>query len=713
MKVGDSMPEILGRSGPGVCGMLWIFTACMDTSKPSPPRLPEALRCDTVFQEFGVQRPDPYYRLRERNHPEVIRHLENENNYTKAVMAPYKELTQAVLEELVARIPPEDEGYPYFYKGWFYGFYYESHREYPVHYRSRTQEAEIKEVLLDENVVAQGASYCDVGDLDLNPAGNILAYTVDFSGNRRYAVWIKDLSSGSTHEEITAVTDGSVVWSADGKYLFYTEKDPVTLRPYKVFRHRLGSPKEQDELLFTETDETFYCHLSKTSDEKFILIESHSTESTEILFAPAEGPFRFLPLIPRQRGHLYDADFHDSRWILRTNYKAPNYRLMALPPGAQFPDQASEIIPEQDYLIEDFDLTRHWLAWEGISNGDSHVYYTAWHDFQPRRMDFGPQPQSVVLADNNDYSLPYVRVLYNDLKTLPTLYDVVPGENPVFRFRKKINFAFDPDMYETARVMVPARDGEEVPVSLVWRKDRFREGQNPLLLYGYGSYGISLTPYFSSARLSLLDRGFVFALAHVRGGQDRGRPWYDAGRLLNKKNTFYDFIDCAEGLIQRKWCAPRQVMAMGGSAGGLLMGAVLNMRPDVWAAIVAQVPFVDVLTTMLDPSIPLTTGEYDEWGNPHVEKFYHYIRSYSPYDNVPRAAFPPVLVTTGLHDSQVQYWEPAKWVLRLRDNNTGPHPILLYCEMEAGHGGRSGRYGPLEEVAREYSFLLHYAGITK
>lgn len=687
--------------------------ACMSDQKTTPPQFPESLKTDTVFREFGHERPDPYYRMRERENPEVLEHLRRENAYTKAVLAPLRELRDNLLDELMGRIAPDEEGYPYFYKGWYYGFYYLPSKEYPIHYRSRSQEAQSKEILLDENEIAKGKAYCDVGSLEVSPDGTLLAYTVDFVGNRRYAVWVKNLVTGEVREEVPARTDGNVVWAADNQTLLYTDKDPLTLRPYRVFSHRIGDMPHNDRLLYTEEDETFFCSLGKTSDERFILLECSSTESTEILYAPAEAPAAFVPIIPRQRGHLYDADFHEGHWIVRTNAGAPNYRLVALPFGEKTLEKARTLVPEQSYLIEEFDLGRRWLAWEGVYKGGSTVFYTRWDRIEPREVNLGEHPRAITLAENLDYDLPYFRILYNDLKNVPALYDVRPGADPEFRFRRKLNFPYDPEPYVTLQVEAPARDGVRVPVSIIYRKDLFAKGKNPLLLYGYGSYGISLLPYFSSARLSLLDRGFVMAYAHVRGGQDMGRAWYDAGRLLNKKNTFTDFIDCAEYLKKEGWGAPDKIMAMGGSAGGLLMGAVLNMRPDLWAAVVAQVPFVDVLTTMLDASIPLTTAEYDEWGNPNQKEFYEYILSYSPYDNVPQAPFPPVLVTTGLHDSQVQYWEPAKWVLRLRDRNTGSHPILLYCDMEAGHGGKTGRYSALEEVALEYTFLLRAAGIEK
>lgn len=687
--------------------------ACMPERKPTPPKFPDNLRTDTVFREFGQERPDPYYRMRERENPEVLEHLRRENAYTKAVMAPLRDLQNTLLEELMGRIAPDEEGYPYYYKGWYYGYYYQPSKEYPVHYRSLSQAGQVKEILLDENEIAKGKPYCDVGSLEISPDGKLLAYSVDFIGNRRYAVWVKNLVTGVSREEITARTDGNIVWAADNRTLLYTDKDPQTLRPYRVFSHRVGESPENDKLLYTEEDEAFFCSLGKTSDERFILLECASTESTEIQYAPADAPECFKPLIPRQRGHLYDADFHENNWIIRTNVGAPNYRLVALPLGENTLERARTLIPEQSYLIEEFDLGRTWLAWEGIYNGSCKVYYSTWEQIQPREVNLGEHPKSVTLAENLDYDLPYFRVLYNDLKSVPALYDVKPGAEPEFRFRRRLNFPYDPEPYASLQVEAPARDGNKVPISLIYKKDLFAKGKNPLLLYGYGSYGISLLPYFSTARLSLLDRGFVLAYAHVRGGQDMGRAWYDAGRLLNKKNTFFDFIDCAEYLKKEGWGAPDKIMAMGGSAGGLLMGAVLNMRPDLWAAVVAQVPFVDVVTTMLDESIPLTTAEYDEWGNPNQKEYYEYMLSYSPYDNVPKASFPPVLVTAGLYDSQVQYWEPAKWVLRLRDNNTGHNTILLHCDMEAGHGGKTGRYSALEEVALEYAFLLKAAGIEK
>ncbi|MCX7768142.1 MAG: S9 family peptidase [Flavobacteriales bacterium] len=704
--------QFVSASSPSVLIIFMLFPSCME-NKSTPPSLPESLLSDTVFEKFGIKRSDPYYRLRERDNPLVLQHLKNENDYTSRQMAPLQQLRDKILDELVARIPPEDEMYPTYYKGWYYGYYYQAGKEYPIHYRSRDQNATEKQVFLDENELAKEKPYCDVAAIEFSPDERYLAYAVDYVGNRCYSIYVKDLNSGQVREEVPNISEGGLVWTADSRAFLYVEKDPQTLRPYKVRCHRVGTPQRDDALLYTEEDETFSCGVSKTTDEKFLLIECASTESSEVLYAPAAGVLQFKPIIPRTKGHLYDVDFHENRWIICTNYQAPNFRIVALPFGKNSPQDFKEIVPQQPYLIEDFALTRFWLAWTGISQGSCDLYCTSWKELKPQKIDMGGAPHSVELHGNLDYNVPYVRFSYNDLRTIPMLYDVEPGKPPVFRFRRKVNFHYDEDKYHTLLLQAPARDGAHIPISLVYRKDMFKRRKNPLLLYGYGSYGISLLPNFSSSRLSLLDRGFVLAYAHVRGGQDNGRAWYDSGRLLFKKNTFYDFIDCAEFLKLQGWCAADKIMAMGGSAGGMLMGAVLNMRPDLWAAVVAEVPFVDVVTTMLDETIPLTTAEYDEWGNPNDPKYFKYMLSYSPYDNVPHAAFPPVLVLTALHDSQVQYWEPAKWVLRLRERNTGPNPILLHCEMEAGHGGKTGRYSALEEVALIYTFLLHWAGINQ
>jgi len=469
--------------------------------------------------------------------------------------------------------------------------------------------------------------------------------------------------------------------------------------------------ENRDRLIFEEKDETFICDVVQSSDERFLLVESQSTETTEIRYTSLDNPATLQVILLRERGHLYYADSFEDSWIIRTNYRAPNFSIVSLPKGKCHVKDFKTIIPEQEYLIEDIVVNSSWMAWEGIFDGSLDVYYITWNDLKIQKVTFSNNSHITELAYNNDFNLPYLRIQHTDLKTPATLYDVYPGEKPEFRFRRKLNFTHNSEDYEDKLIHVPSRDGKQIPVSLIYNKNIYKKGQNPLLIEAYGAYGISFTPAFRFTLFSLLDRGFLYAIAHVRGGQDMGRFWYEEGRLLNKKNTFFDFIDCAEYLKNNDWCSPEKIFASGGSAGGLLMGAVLNMRPDLWAGIIAHVPFVDVVTTMLDESIPLTTGEYDEWGNPHQKEFYEYMLSYSPYDNIPDAKFPPILVTSGYNDAQVQYWEPAKWVLRLRERNTGKNPIIFFCEMETGHAGKSGRYDVLEEYAREFAFLLHHAGL--
>lgn len=673
---------------------------------------PIAPKQEKVHELHGDQRPDPYYWLNERTNPLVIRYLEEENTYTKQVMAGTEDFQVRLFEEMKGRIKQTDESVPYKSNGYWYYTRYEEGREYPVYCRKRESLDADEEVFLDVNELAEGHAYFEATGLSISPDNKILAFGTDTLSRRIYTIRFKNLVTGEILPDTIENTTGGSCWASDNQHVFYSVKDEQTLRSHQIFRRKLG--EDQSVMVFEETDETFNAFVYKSKSKKYIIIGSDSTLTSEYRILEAsdpEGEFRIFQ--PRIREHEYGIAHFEDRFYIVTNHKAKNFKLMVTPESATGMKNWKEVIAHrEDTLLEGIELFSKFMVVDERRNGLTHLRIMDQTTQTEHYLDFGEEAYSAGTSVNPDFDTDWLRFSYTSLTTPGSTFDynMATREKKLLKQQEVVG-GYDPMEYQTERHYVQTPDGAAVPMSLVYKKRFGIKASNPLLLYGYGSYGATMDVYFSSARLSLLDRGFCFAIAHVRGGQELGRDWYEEGKLLKKKNTFTDFILCAEYLLEKGYTSVSHLYAMGGSAGGLLIGAVVNMRPDLWHGVVAQVPFVDVVTTMLDESIPLTTGEYDEWGNPNEKVYYDYMKSYSPYDNVSQKDYPNMLITTGLHDSQVQYWEPAKWVARLRELKTDSNKILLYTNMEAGHGGASGRFERLKEVALEYAFLLHLEDI--
>ena len=670
---------------------------------------PLASKKPQLLEIHGHQRTDAYYWMNDRENEEVIAHLNAENEHLKEVMKPTEELQQQLFDEMKGRIKEQDESVPYFKSGFYWYTRYETGMEYPIYCRKKGNLAAAEEVILDVNLLAIGKSYFQVGNLATTPNQELLAFAADEVGRRIYTLHFKVLATGQILDETLPEVTGNCVWAADHKSLFYSKQDPETLRAHQIFKHVLGSPIQEDQLIYEELDEEFSCMVHKTKSEKFILIHSESTISSEVRFIDSSTPNASPQLLQERIPHLeYAADHYGDHFYIRTNELAQNFKLVKTPITATSKAHWVDVIPHRpEVLLEDFDLFSKYLVTQERANGLTQIHILPWEG-KGHSLRFEDETYTAFVSVNPEFDTNLLRYGYNSLVSPSSVYeyDMVSQEKTLLKQQEVVG-GHNPSDYHSERIWATAEDGVQVPISLVYKKSTFtKDGKNPLLLYSYGSYGYSMDAYFSSNRLSLLQRGFVFAIAHIRGGEDLGRAWYEDGKLLKKKNTFTDFIACAQHLVQGHYSSPNHLYAMGGSAGGLLMGAVINMRPDLFHGAIANVPFVDVVTTMLDESIPLTTGEFQEWGNPKEQAFYDYMLSYSPYDNVSAKAYPHLLVTSGLHDSQVQYWEPTKWVAKLRELKTDTNLLLLFTNMEAGHGGASGRFNPLKEIALEYAFLL-------
>jgi oligopeptidase B len=668
------------------------------------------------FEMHGDVRTDNYYWLKEREDPEVSNYLEAENAYTKELMAHTEKLQETLFAEIKGRIKQDDSTVPYKRDDYYYYTRYEDGKEYPIHCRKKGSTEAAEEIMLDVNAMAEGHDYYSVGRRAVSSGQDILAYGVDTVGRRFYTIKFKNLATGEVLDDEIADVTGNIAWANDNKTLFYSKQDPTTLRSHRIYRHILGSDPAEDELVYEEGDETFSCYVFKTKSKKYIMIAAFQTLSNEFRYLDADDPNgSFLIFEPRKREHEYSVDHYGDHFYIRTNDQARNFRLMRTDVKRTGMANWEEMIPHRDdVLLEGFELFRDQLVLVERSEGLLQLRIRPWSGEEEHYLDFGEPAYLAYPGANFDFDTPMLRYVYTSMTTPRSEFDynMVTREKVLLKEQEVLG-GFDRKNYTTERLWATAEDGVGVPVSLVYRPDAKRDGGNPLLLYGYGSYGHSMDATFNSDRLSLLDRGFIFAIAHIRGGEELGRQWYEDGKLLNKMNTFTDFIVCAEHLAAEGYADPDQMYAMGGSAGGLLVGAVMNLRPDLFRGVVAAVPFVDVVTTMLDDSIPLTTSEYDEWGNPNEKDYYDYMLSYSPYDQVEAKDYPNLLVTTSLQDSQVQYWEPAKWVAKLRALKTDQNRMLLKTEMQAGHGGVSGRYKRYEDTAFRYAFVLDLAGINK
>jgi len=663
-------------------------------------------------------RVDNYYWLNDRENPEVIDYLNKENEYYHSVTAETKGFQVELFEEMKSRIKEDDQSVPYLYNGYYYITRFEKGQDYPIYSRKKETLEANEEMLFDCNELAKGQSYFNLGGLSVSPDNTLALFSVDVVGRRIYTIQVKNLQTGELLSDSIKNVTGTAVWANDNKTIFYSSQDEVTLRSDKIFKHKLGTSQEEDVLVYFEKDETFNVEIAKSKSNKYLAIESGSTLTTEYQILDASTPdAKFKLFQKRVRGLEYSINHYgDSFYILTNKDKAENFKLMKTPETATSKENWVEVIPHrEDVLLEDIELFKNFLVLEERANGLNTIKIIPWNGDEAYYLPFDSETYTASASTNVDFDTDILRYSYQSLSTPSSVIDfnMKTKEKTILKEQQVLGGKFDKNNYREERVWAKARDGVKVPVSLVYKKDLVKNGTNPLLQYAYGSYGYSIDCSFSSTRLSLLDRGFIFAIAHIRGGEDLGRNWYETGKLLQKKNTFTDFIDCSKFLIQEKYTSSEHLYAEGGSAGGLLMGAVANMAPSLYNGIIAQVAFVDVVTTMLDESIPLTTGEYDEWGNPNKKEFYDYMLSYSPYDNVTAQEYPNMYVSTGLHDSQVQYWEPAKWVAKLRATKTDSNLLFLDTNMDAGHGGASGRFEALKELAKEFSFLLDLEKIKK
>lgn len=658
----------------------------------------------------GHRRVDPYFWLRERDHPDVVRYLQEENAYTEALMLPTRELQETLFREIKDRIKPDDRSVPYRRDGYFYYHRFEAGNEYAVHCRKRGSLDAPEEILVDANELAVHHDYFSLELAALSLDTKKLAYAMDTEGRRFYTVRFKDLETGAVLPDVLQDVTGNLAFANDNRTVFYTKQHPETLRSYRLYRHVVGTEVAEDVLVYEEEDETFDLHVYKSKSRRYLMLVASHALTTEYRFLPADEPEgAFTILEPRIAGREYSVSHFGEHFYILTNQDALNFRLVKAPvssPGAALWEDV--LAHREEVLLEDFEIFRDFLVVVERREGLPRIRLLPWEDLGAGHEIVFPDPAyDASLMQNLEFETDTVRYTYASLVTPRSVYDYdMRSRTQNLLKRDEIVGGYDPGSYRSERITATAADGARVPISLVYRKDTTLEGKPPLLLYGYGSYGITVDPTFSSTRLSLLDRGFVFAIAHVRGSETLGRKWYDDGRLLSKRNSFTDFIASAEHLAAEGYAHPDRIYAWGASAGGLLVGAVINMRSDLFRGVVAHVPFVDIVTTMLDDTIPLTTGEYDEWGNPHERELYEYMLSYSPYDNVERKDYPHLLVTAGYNDSQVQYWEPAKWVAKLRAMKTNDRRLLLKTNLEAGHHGESGRFRQHRETALAYAFLL-------
>jgi oligopeptidase B len=675
----------------------------------------------TILTAHGDERIDNYYWLNDYfkkgpSSTKVVDYLKAENAYYDTMMSGSKQLQEKLYAEMKARIKEKDESVPYFKRGYFYYSRAVEGKDYFIFCRKKGTLDAAEEVLLDINAMAEGHNYFSATGFAVSMDNKLLAYGVDMLSRREYTIHIKNLETGEIYKDAVTDTEGDPVWANDNKTIFYTAKNPLTLLSEKIKKHTLGTEAASDKLVYEEKDQSNYIGVSKTKSDKYILITSKGTLSSEVKWIDANQPGdAFAIFQPRIKEVLYDVDHAKDKFYIHTNLQAKNFKIVTCTEDKKDATNWKELVPHQDsVLIQGFELFKNFLAVSERINGLTQLHIISLKDNVSHYLAFDEPAYSASIGTNADYNTDTLRFNYTSLTTPASEYDynMVTKEKKLLK-QQEVLGDFISSNYITERLFATAKDGAKIPISIVYKKGFNKDGNAPLLLYAYGSYGISNDASFNGVRLSLLNRGFVFAIAHIRGGEEMGRYWYEGGKMMKKKNTFTDFIDCAEYLLVNKYTSTQHLYINGGSAGGLLMGAVINMRPDLWNGVIAAVPFVDVITTMSDASIPLTTNEYDEWGNPTNKESYDYMKSYSPYDNIEKKAYPNMLVTTGLHDSQVQYFEPAKWVAKLRAMKTDSNKLFLYTNMDAGHGGASGRFKPLKDKAREYAFFLTLEGISE
>lgn len=682
-------------------------------SKSKTERRPPSLKqIPHTLHVHGHTRVDPYYWFRERDNPEVSDYLEKENRYTNAIMGHTKSLQKKLFQEINGRVEQDESSLPYWIKPYYYYHHYLEKRQYPIYCRKKDSLEANKEILLDLNVVAENHLFCQLGGYTVTPDHQWLAYAVDFQGRRLYTIFFKNLKTGQLFEKKIEHTSRELVWANDSLTLFFSKKDLQTLRPFQVWRYTLGDA--QEKLVYEEKETSFRVYVNKSQSQKYLYLISMSTLSTEYRYLDADKPQDSFQLFqPRELKHEYFLDHQGNRFFIRTNKNAPNFKIMETPLSKTQEKHWKEVIPHAEHIfLKDMELFQDYLAIQTAQNGLSQIAILPLKTRKLHYLKFEEPAYTASLSYNPDFHSAYLRFRYQSLTVPDTIYDyhMETGEK-ILRKQQQIRGSFRSEHYCSERRFATASDGTQIPISLVYKKGLTRNAKNPLLLEGYGSYGANMDPDFSSSRLSLLDRGFIYAIAHIRGSSTMGRTWYENGKLLQKKNTFNDFIACSEFLIQEQYTSPKHLYALGTSAGGMLMGVVANTRPDLYHGLIVTVPFVDIVTTMLDPSMPLTTVEYDEWGNPENKEYYDYMLSYSPYDNVKAQIYPHLLVTTGFYDSQVQYWEPAKWVAKLRTLKLGNQRLLLKTNMHAGHSGASGRYEKMQEIAFGFAFILDLEGI--
>ncbi len=717
-------------------GLIFAAFSCKNNSKSEEMTInslllqqqdtayPTAEKVQHTYDIHGITIADDYHWMRlsdaqkEAEKPDsqtqkVLDYLNAENAYREKMMAHSKVFQDSLFEEIKARIKQTDMSVPYKENGYFYITRYEEGKEYPIHSRKKDNLDATEEILLNVNELAEGKAYYAVGGRTVSPDNKILAYSEDVVSRRQYTIKFKNLDNGTLYADQIPNTTGGIVWANDNKTIFYTLKDEA-LRSYKIMRHTLGTSAKSDVMVYHEKDELFSTYIYKTKSKKYLVIGSSATLANEYRILEADNPTSTFRLFDtRERLLEYDISHFGDHWYIRTNKDgAQNFKIMKTPETATTRDNWTDLMPyDKNLFIEDVSPFKDFMVISVRKDGITQLNIRPWDGSPSHFVQFKEDSYNTYLTANPEFDTPVIRLDYTSLTTPNTTFDYDVKDKKFTQLKQQeVLGDFNAEDYVSERRMVKAEDGTMIPLSIVYKMGFEKNGTQPVLLYGYGSYGYSMDPYFSSVRLSLLNRGFAFAIAHVRGGQEMGRQWYEDGKFLKKKNTFTDFIACGRYLVAEKYASPQKIYAQGGSAGGLLMGAVMNMANDLWSGIIADVPFVDVINTMLDETIPLTVGEYDEWGNPNDKIYFDYIRSYSPYDNVEAKNYPPTLVTTGYWDSQVQYWEPAKWVAKLRDKKTDKNPIVMYCNMDTGHGGASGRFSRLKEVAMQYTFLLDLAG---